>query len=387
MSELHCPFCNSRNTRNTKTCSVCGSPLAGLKNCQQLNSASPKHSPANSRERKKTASPEHITLKQCQPRDSIKTPTQQEAAWPLDDLVRVVGLSFWPLHDSSTALLLATSRGTILSCVAEYDALQQIAATPKKASTPHCAAFAADVGMIATGSTTGTVCLHQVVNEAESGALNGKLLRHWQAHHGPVKGLALSPEATLLASGGSDGAIMLWHTDAGNRGQVLAQGVHEVTALSFSQAGALLAGGYDHGCVQLWDIASGQLEWALTKHNLWIKSLAFSPNGNMLASGGYDGCVRLWAARTGHELDVFRHHNTSINSVAFAPDNRTLACGDTQGQVHLYDSWTGTLHYSLPPFKAAVDEITFSSQSEPLSGFMFACAAAQEISLWRLEIA
>lgn len=247
--------------------------------------------------------------------------------------------------------------------------------------------------MLAAGSITGTLCLHHVENDAESIVLRSTLLRHWQAHHGPVNGLAFSPEAALLASGGSDGAIMLWHTDAGNRGQVLVQGVHEVTALSTSPTGALLAGGYDHGCVQLWNlssaqaVSSGQAEWALTKHNLWIKALAFSPNGNMLASGGYDGCVRLWAAHTGHELGILRYHNASITSLAFAADNRTLACGDTQGQVTIYDSWTGALHCSLPPFKAAVDEVAFSSQGEAFSELMLACGTAGEISLWRVDAA
>jgi WD40 repeat protein len=330
-----------------------------------------------------------IVLEQPQLRDSVKSTIHQEATWPLDSFGHTIGLSFWPCGDAATALVFATDKGKILSCATEYDMVQQIATTPKKASTLRCAAFAPGAGMLAVASVTGTLCLQHVEYDTESVAWRSKMLRHWQAHHGLVNGLAFSSEGALLASGGSDGTILLWRTDTDNHRQILSQGVHEVTALSFSSTGTLLAGGYDHGCVQLWDTTSGQLEWALTKHNLWIKSLTFSPNSNMLASGGYDGCVRLWSARTGHELSVFQHHNTSITSVAFAPDNRTLACGDTQGQIHLYDSWTGTLHCSLPPFKAAVDEITFSlsSQIEPLSGFMFACAATQAISLWSLEIA
>ncbi|HEX8235204.1 MAG TPA: WD40 repeat domain-containing protein [Abditibacteriaceae bacterium] len=73
------------------------------------------------------------------------------------------------------------------------------------------------------------------------------MLRHWQAHHGPINGLGFSPQTALLASGGGDGAIMLWSLDDDTHRQTLIQSVHEVTALSIAPTGALLAADYDHG--------------------------------------------------------------------------------------------------------------------------------------------
>jgi WD40 repeat protein len=99
----------------------------------------------------------------------------------------------------------------------------------------------------------------------------GELLGIWRQHQGAIWSLAVSPDGTLLASGGAarvagwsggdDLTICLW--DA-RRGRLLARWqAHDsgVTALAFLPGGVLVSGGGD-GSVKLWNLSALQQEMA-----------------------------------------------------------------------------------------------------------------------------
>ena len=78
--------------------------------------------------------------------------------------------------------------------------------------------------------------------------------------------------------------------------------VGRVQSLAFSPDGTLLAVGGLDGAVRLVDARSGGAQPALAGHDGWVSSMAFSPDGTTLVTGGgYDGTVRLWDVRTGEQ--------------------------------------------------------------------------------------
>ena len=63
-------------------------------------------------------------------------------------------------------------------------------------------------------------------------------------------------------------------------------------------ASTLATSGYD-GVIHLWEASSGK-PYALVGHTSYVYGLAWSPDGNVLASSGsHDATVRIWNPKTG----------------------------------------------------------------------------------------
>jgi WD40 repeat protein len=130
-----------------------------------------------------------------------------------------------------------------------------------------------------------------------------------------------------LATGGSDGAVVVWDV-AGRREVVTLNGA--ATALAFDPAGRRLAAAALDRCIGLWDVE----EWEgggvrrgaaaeLHGHEEAVTGLAFSPDGRLLGSGSTDHTVCLWDAAAGTLLTTVRL-DTQVKALCFAPDGRTL---------------------------------------------------------------
>src|SRR5262249_16843623 len=64
-----------------------------------------------------------------------------------------------------------------------------------------------------------------------------------------------APSRRLLASGGYDFAVRLWHSDDGRMVRALEGALDWVIALDFSADGRLLAAGWGKGRVRVWEVA------------------------------------------------------------------------------------------------------------------------------------
>ena len=81
-------------------------------------------------------------------------------------------------------------------------------------------------------------------------------------HTSIVNCLAFSPDGHLLASGGEDGTILLWHRDTGSQ-KVLTRITKSVSNLAFSPDGQTLATG-SGGTIRFWDTITGEQKGELT---------------------------------------------------------------------------------------------------------------------------
>jgi WD40 repeat protein/serine/threonine protein kinase len=146
----------------------------------------------------------------------------------------------------------------------------------------------------------------------------------------------LNPAGTLLAAGGSDGAVRLWDVGTGREIVRLEGHGKEVKDTAFSPDGSLLATAGQDGTVRLWDVSAGASVAVLHGHADTVWRVAFSPDGKLLASGSGDKTIRLWDTRT-HELLAAIPQGSIVYGLAFSPDGARLAAGCRDNTIRLID--------------------------------------------------
>ena len=215
-------------------------------------------------------------------------------------------------------------------------------------------AFSANGEFFATGSHDKRVTLTN---------LKTKQVITLLGHSAPVNGLAFSPDATTLASGDENGAILLWNTRTGKRLKRIAGKKNRIICLAFSPKGKLLASsGYDK-TIRLWDVATGKLSSALEDHDAPVISLVFAPNGMTLASSSADNTVKVWDVAAAKLRNTLKGHKGDVYSVAYSPDGQRLASGSLDRTARIWDVESGRLQQILRA-KYGIRSVSFSSDGK-----------------------
>ena len=201
----------------------------------------------------------------------------------------------------------------------------------------------------------------------------------FEGHANRVLSMAYSPDGKMIASGGYEGVIWLWHIATGIHRRISTphKSVQEVT---FSPDGQTIMS-RANGDFRLWDIATGEFKASLEEADLNYK-VTFSPDGTILL-----GLNRLWDPDTGKikmRLDIEKAYHPHP---VFSPDGKTIArarWSESESAIELWDPHIGQLKRTLignPEGLRFVDSIAFSP-----SGDTLAVASGREIVFWDLDI-
>jgi hypothetical protein len=155
-----------------------------------------------------------------------------------------------------------------------------------------------------------------------SGSLDGSILE-WSIENGSsgervreaatgITRLAISGDG-WLAYATASGFVKLSNSNA----QQTLQGHHgPVYGLAFSSDGPVLATGGTDGLVLLWDTETGQLRTTYSGHAGIVWGVAVSADARIVASCGLDGTVRLWDGVAGIARATLHGHTGAVRSVA-----------------------------------------------------------------------
>lgn len=246
-------------------------------------------------------------------------------------------------------------------------------------------------GLVASASADKTIKVWKL-----DGTLLSTLKHHNQGHSDSITCVSFSPDGQILASGSSDGAVVLWQVKNQRVSQLNQFPVgSSVSSLSFSSDSQMLAVGTrddsindSTGSISLWNRKGERLDrWEKADSNN-ILALSFSPDNRFLAFGGDDRMVKLWQIKGGSTPKIsIAHikfpevmHDGSIDDVSFSPNGRFLASASKDGTVKLWNL-NGDLLDTLPHQNKPVKAVKFS----PDSNFIISAGDDYSINLWKLN--
>ncbi|MFI0897039.1 WD40 repeat domain-containing serine/threonine protein kinase [Streptomyces sp. NPDC020983] len=206
---------------------------------------------------------------------------------------------------------------------------------------------------------------------------------------GTVQAVAFSPDGRLLASGGGNGALIVWDPAAMRELHVLHPGSEDdldgVGAVAFSPDGRILASA-EKVSTTLWNTATWKRIVTLTDSQVdpvTVHSLSFSPNGKVLACGNAHATITLWDTRSHRRLATLvdpigytDDDRKSVEGVAFRKDGTTLAAAVENDRIRLWNTTTHKIAATITT-DTMVHQLAYSPDGRLLAG-----PAADEVLLW-----
>ena len=189
------------------------------------------------------------------------------------------------------------------------------------------------------------------------------------AHTGGLLAVAFSPCGLRFATGGLDGAVIVWNTQTGqveHRMQGFTRDSPSSWSLTYSVDGARLASGSGDQKIRVWDTTTGALLRTIRGSHKLLLHIQFSPSDNRrLSSAGGNGSIHLWDVDSGGKERVLQGRKFAV----FSPDGRTIATGSApgKGDIHLLDVESGLIRFRMISHEGSATSACFSIDGSKLA--------------------
>ncbi|MEG5034415.1 serine/threonine-protein kinase [Microcoleus sp. AT3-D2] len=293
-------------------------------------------------------------------------PSTQFLQRSLDNVGSVNAIALSP--DGQT--LVSASFGTIRIWNVRTGRLVQTLNSVHSKKSVKTLAVSPDSSILASGGDDNNVILWDLKT--------GRRMRTIAAHKATVNEIAFSRDGQTLASGSDDKTVRLWNVRTGSRLRTLSGHAGGVNAIALSRDGKTLASGSEDKTVRLWNLGTGEVRRIITGHRGPVTAVAFSPNGKIVASASTDNTIRLSNVQNGKRTRTFKGHSSWVRTIAFSPDSRTLISGG--GDIIVWDLKTGKERSTLSGHSKFVSSVAIARDSKTfVTG-----SPDRTIKIWRM---
>ena len=201
-------------------------------------------------------------------------------------------------------------------------------------------AISPDSKKLATGSTDGSVMIWDLATKK---AMFGIETGHYSPFRPGVHGIAFSPDGSMFATAGNGGILddqtaKIWDAQTGRLLATLPGG----SKVSFSPDGLYLLSSN-----KVWDIrsTSNLLTLKAEPPNTGIGGCAFSAAGKI--AGYYNAYIKVWGSIFRSDSLLFNYPNREVKQINYYPDGRFLAAQVGYYSVVVLDLETGMELYKF----------------------------------------
>ena len=239
------------------------------------------------------------------------------------------------------------------------------------------------------------------------------------AHTGAIYALAIAPDGAVL-SGGGDGAVLSWRTDAPDLvnavarttapvqailpcGDLLllgtatgelfvisttrksvvqgitahAKGIYAMAALGSDRIAC--AGG--DGILSIWQLGTGtgcERVRNIPLCDAKLRGLALDHRGDRLAVACGDGTVRVLETTDFNEVNTYAGHAEGANTVVFHPTKPVLVSGGKDGHIRVWESAGSRQVMAIAAHRSTIYQLAFDSTASLLAS----ASRDKSVKLW-----